>query len=233
MYNNELANERELFVASTIATHIDNSTSDIFVLTGSHAIEALTGKNLKHNDVDVNVFTDNISDSITRAESFFEHRANFIKRACFRNNRIDYVYQENCTESIFEIQFVEYSNVHEGDNGEIEYILQDEDSERVFCIPVITKPVTVNSETQEVYNFNIKSLHFAIATWALRISEIAIDQKRNVRQSDYENFMHLIKTPYNNELLRASIANHPQAPNDVIPEDVIYDALTKTQRQKI
>ena len=50
--------DTDIRIASELSESIEtDNDNDFFVLTGSYSIDALTGADIKHNDIDANIFT--------------------------------------------------------------------------------------------------------------------------------------------------------------------------------
>lgn len=64
-----------------------------------------------------------------------------------------------------------------------------------------------------------------IATWAIRISGLALQPKRPVRDSDLLHFRLLLNSGYNQDDVIRAVQRHPQMPHNIIGEDAIDMAL--------
>ena len=57
--------DTDIQIASEVSALV-GTECDFFVLTGSYSIDALTGADVKHNDIDANVFTTDIPTALGR-----------------------------------------------------------------------------------------------------------------------------------------------------------------------
>lgn len=195
----------DLQIASSLATRIDESVEDHFVLTGSYSIDILTGADIIHNDIDANVFTDDVSRSLGRAALLFK-RLPLTRQT---DSRLEYLVPHDAGETQVELQFVQYDRAEPTPAG-WDFYLPGRVHPSVI-VPVVHGAVEVDGLS---YDFLIKSLPFAIGTWALRISGVAMDQKREVRQTDLDHFLHLAARQYDSGDVMRAMVHHPQAPTD-------------------
>lgn len=204
IYNQNVSkHDRDVVLASYISKMFDEQNGDYFLLTGSYSIESLSNRNTYHNDIDVNIFTKNIQKSIGRVATNLE----LIGMRLIRHdsNRIDC--KKN--ESVVEMNFVQYDDI-EVSNG-LKFIIKKPNA-KTSEIPTTIGLLSLSDDS--TYEFRVKTLPFAIATWALRISNTALEQKRQVRESDLDNFATLTKLPYAKSQVVEAIAKHPQYPYD-------------------
>lgn len=212
--------EADLRIAADVADRINTTEGDNFILTGSYSIDLLTDAEVKHNDIDANVFTDNIQESIGRIALLLESHKNLTK-ILHTENRLEYSYVDGDRASEFELQFVQYIDAMR--HGErTDYILHSHDTDRSVIVPTVFLEADIVRSSDENYSFQVKSLEFAIATWALRISGMALNQKRQVRQSDIDHFAYLVGTTHNDDDVNFSIGHHPQMPQFTDPS-LVYD----------
>ena len=215
----------DLHLAADVAEQINAFEGDNFILTGSYSIDLLTGAEVKHNDIDANVFTDNKQESIGRAALLLgSHKS--LTKILHTDSRLEYNYVDGDRIRELELQFVEYTDVVER-SDRTDFILQSQETDRSVIVPTVFRSVDIARTSDESYLFQVKSIEFAIATWALRISGVALSQKRQVRQTDIDHFMYLIDTPHDNDGVNFSIEHHPQMPQSIDPSLVFSRALSQ------
>lgn len=209
------ARDTDLGIASGLSTQITNEHGDFFVLTGSYSIDALTQAEIVHNDIDANIFTRDIPLALARA-SFVLKNNSALQLTKQSASRLEYAQEHSHGSTQVELQFVEYAS-HIPDQTGINFVLPNQ--QKPVIIPTVMS--TMRETNGNEHTFRVKSLPFAIGTWALRISGAAQNQKREVRKTDVEHFLHLLNTPHDpKEVLRA-IQYHPQMPEDSNPADVM------------
>ena len=218
-----LQRDTDIHTTSKIASLFEGHSTDYFVLTGSYSIEALTQRDVSHNDIDANVFTPSIPDALART-SFMLHRHEITDKAieAKSSNRLEYILSDSGVEQQLEIQFVEISGVRANSEG-FDFLLPCS-TENLVVVPTVKASLTDSTDKEHV--FRVKSLPFAIATWALRISGIAQAQKRKVRQTDIDHFAFLSEAPHDIQAVLDAIKYHPQMPKDIPcnPEEVLKKA---------
>lgn len=220
--------EADLQIAARIANKIDTHKEDRFILTGSYSIDLLTGSEVKHNDIDANIFTNNIQRSIARVALLLKADDNLMP-ILDTNNRLEFSYTDRARASKLELQFIEYANAIENHNG-TDFILPKNGTDHEIIVPTIIQKTRINSITEETYEFSIKSLPYAIATWALRVSGVALSQKRQVRQTDIDHFVYLINTPHDDEAIKDAIRHHPQMPRGADVDNIINIASNYVEK---
>ena len=77
----------------------------------------------------------------------------------------------------------------------------------------------------------MKTLDYAIATWAIRISGIINVQKRPVRQTDIDHFVFLYSQPHSTDMLYKTMLNHPQM-TATDPGYVLEEALRRINSEE-
>jgi len=198
--------------------------------TGSYSIDLLTGAEVKHNDIDANVFTDNIQESIRRVALLLgSHEC--LTKTLHTDSRLEYKYANGDRISELELQFLEYEDAIERSNR-TDFILPSKDSERLVIVPTVFRSANIAITSDKAYLFQVKSLGFAIATWALRISGVALNQKRQVRQTDIDHFTYLVNTPYDIDDVNLSIEHHPQMPQAALPSLVLKNAFSFVNKER-
>ena len=197
-----------------------------FVLTGSYAVETLTGVTVNHNDMDANVLTDNLKRDLPLAVSALAGKKNFVP---FRRTgtRLEY---DVLSQSLplaprrLELQFIEVVGlVKIGDK--LEFFLKPDDNGKYARVPTVTFPLLDSYGRENL--FRIKSLPYAIATWAIRISGFAKNQKRSIEDRDLNHLRLLLNAGYDEEEVIRAINNHPQAPNG-LSANYILDKARQT-----
>lgn len=197
----------DIYTLSSINSIINAAPGMLFILTGSYAIEALTGNKMVHNDMDANIFTANIGQDLPRAAVLIDelggpkNRLHLAKKTA---DRLEYLTRPNSKQIPprgLEIQFVES-----------------------VMVPTILAKLADSSGNEFV--FRVKSLPYLIATWAIRISGSAYDPKRPVRDSDLEHLKLLLTGKYNHNDIISAMRHHPQMPKNISEEKVFDQALT-------
>jgi hypothetical protein len=217
----------DLAIAGCAAEAV-SSAEDFFVLTGSYSIEALTGGDVAHNDIDANVFTRDIPRAMASVGMQLGD-CNVLPDALqVRNanpNRLEYDVQSPVGRRALELQFVQFSDVQVHDNG-IDFTLPG-NGDREIVVPTVVRPLS--ALRGEPVNFLVKSIPFAIATWALRISGVAESQKRPVRQSDIRHFAFLLGSAHDTEEVVQVMERHPQMPDGPDAKAVLATALQQVR----
>ena len=217
----------DLHIAADVADQINAFQGDHFILTGSYSSDLLTGAEVKHNDIDANVFTDSIQESIGRV-ALFLGSSKCLTKILHTDNRLDYSYVDGDRTRELELQFVQYTDAIEY-SDRTDFILHSQETDRSVIVPTVFRRADIARTSDEYYLFQVKSLEFAIATWALRISGLALNQKRQVRQTDIDHFAYLVDTPHNNDGVNSSIEHHPQMPQSIDPSFVLSRALSQVK----
>jgi hypothetical protein len=209
-------------MAACVAEEISTTEGDSFILTGSYSIDLLTNADVTHNDVDANIFTGNIRESVGRVALILESYEKLTK-ILHTDKRLEYQYTDGERSSEIELQFVQYADAVECSDG-VDFILPSRDADREVIVPTVFRRTSIGAADGETYQFQVKTLEFAIATWALRISGVALSQKRKVRQTDIDHFAHLLNTEHTTDGVIFSIEHHPQMPQLTEPTHVLSRA---------
>ena len=211
----------DLKLLSSVNAQIDSMVGAQLVVTGSYAIEALASHQLKHEDMDANVLASNLSIDIPKVVSIMENLSmQDLKLQLFKStyDRLEYdVLLEQLDSRRLELQFVEAERVEGSEN---DYRLKDGG-----IVPTVIVPLK-NSKGQE-YLFRIKSLSYAIATWAIRISGVIENPKRQVRQSDLEHLKLLLSSSFQKEDVIFVMSHHPQMPSNMSESEVFNRAMER------
>ena len=213
----------DLNIAASVADRTTGDSLDHFVLTGSYSLELLTGSELKHNDIDANIFTENVKHSVGRIALLFEDDKRFTN-TLINDSRLEYRYDAFGRIGDLELQFHQYRDAIEND-GTVNFILPSHQDGREVIVPTIMTTADIGLRYEDEYLFRLKTLEFAIATWALRITGFASHQKRSVRQSDVDHFIHLMRTPYDTDEVIFSLEHHPQMPQSCESQRVLDEAF--------
>lgn len=193
----------DLSLASSVKNCLMPNNGDFLVLTGSYSIEAVTNApSISHNDIDMNVFTDNVDNSQASAIQ----KINGLGLSPINQSQSRLEYERGG--SLVELEFVLYHEISQGEEGPT-FKLADKNGHEVY---VSTTQATILDNEGRSHCFNVKTLPFALATWALRISGVVETQKRPVRQTDVDHFGILLQTPHDRKLVIEAIAQHPQMP---------------------
>lgn len=193
--------DADIHTLSAVNTKLGVNSDLRFVVTGSWSFEALTQAPLDHEDMDGNVIGSNSSLALERTaelmDGFKKGQGNFklFKRT---GDRLEYDIEDRR----LEIQFVE-DGTHK--------------------IPTAT--VQLRDSRNEVFDFLVKSLPYTIATWAIRLSGAAIDQKRAVRPTDIEAFKLLLTTKYDLDAVIYAMQDHPQMPKGIQGKEIFKRSL--------
>lgn len=222
---NKEQRDRDIYALSAISLKFDSSTMS-FILTGSYAIEALTGERLQHGDMDANIFTTDIARSIESSDIL-------IKELVLPDVRF-YLYKKTTDRLEYdllptlkgvdlrrlEIQFSEVKRSSKYQQTEFDLNMGGNRSAKV---PIVTAKLNDSKGTSFV--FRVKSLSYVIATWAIRISGVAKDPKRLVRQYDVDLFKLLLASGSNHDDIILKMRHHPQMPDEINEEQVFQRAM--------
>lgn len=221
---NEERRDRDIYALSEINSKI-LTLGMRFILTGSYSIEALTGNRLQHNDIDTNIFSTNLVQDLPRVTaligevSMSEYSAVLYKKT---SDRLEYDLlsaSKHADSRRLEIQFLEVVNIS-GDQ-QMEFSLKGEGKDRI-SVPTVLVPLK-DSKGKE-FIFRVKSLPYAIASWAIRVSGVTKDQKRPVRQHDLDLFKLLLLAKSSREDIILAMRYHPQMPKNKSPNEVLQIA---------
>lgn len=215
--------DNDIHIAAKVRSAIDNDSDDYFILTGSYSIEALTHGEIRHNDIDANIFTTNIHRSLGRTASLMNILELYDGAALTEqtDSRLEYLITNRAIQQKLELQFVEFTDISEKDPS-LKFIL-DNDATRPNEVPTVIK--TLEDSSGMEHAFRVKSLPYAIATWALRISGVASSQKRAVRGTDIDHFAFLLSSPHDKADVITSMNHHSQMPSGYAAEEVLSRAM--------
>lgn len=210
----------DIRVATEIALVFNNNPDDYFILTGSYSIEALTHRKVSHNDIDANIFTTEIPRALAET-SLKLYTLKLIKQT---DSRLEYLIYTPAPRKL-ELQFVKIVDII-GDMPNTEFALADKGK-----VPITSEILKDSSGTE--FSFPVKTLSYAIATWALRISNIASLQKREIRMTDINHFVFLLSTPHETADVITAITNHPQMPDNYTAEQVLSQTSANLLQRRI
>jgi len=221
----ESSRDIDLQTAVRASAALSSETGNHFILTGSYSIEALTGRSVTHNDIDANVFTMNPRSAVRGALgriglTFYDNPPNLVLHT---DTRLDYQWPEETTSQKLELQFVKVIDAREKGN-ETTFVLGNKGDQEILV------PTTIRSlrdTHNQKHDFRVKTLPYAIATWALRISGVAQNQKRAVRGTDIAHFAFLLSADYDEGDVLRAIEHHPQTPDGCSADEVLTRALAE------
>jgi len=215
----DLEKDFDIHTLTDVGIIVDEIPGSNFVVTGSYAVEALTGVPLSHNDMDSNVFTKNMWRDLPQIATQLGEQENFVlfTRTVDRleydvRNKSDLV-----TPRRLEIQFVEIADVIREDS--FKFVLRGSK----HSVPTVKAPL-IDSTGQESFLL-VKSLPYQIATWAIRISGVAENPKREVRDTDLDHLRLLLTGDFTQEDIISIMNRHPQMPKDGDPNKTLTAAL--------
>lgn len=188
------------------------------VVTGSYAIEALTGIRLYHNDIDVNIFMPSLAQGLDRARAVIrEIKTGRGQLALYKqtDDRLEFVAGTN---RMFEAQFIEGTR---SKDEPMEFVVRGEG--RSYKIP--TTPISLRDSEGREYQFQVKSLAYAIATWSIRASGLASYQKRELCGSDLDCLAGLLTLKYDHAEVLSAMKHHPQMPSGLTEDEVFAKSL--------
>lgn len=192
-----------------------------FILTGSYSIEALTGVLLEHEDIDANILS---SDTIQLKAALrkkipelelIKYRLQGVKET---PDRLEF----NLNSSGFELSFFEITSDQE-EKDVLRYTIKG-GAKGVFRIPTVL--TSLRDSHNNKYVFRVKSLSYAIATWLIRISGVLYEQKRPVRNSDFEHLSLLLAQRYKEEDILEAMRFHPQMPHQTSEKEIFCQAFS-------
>lgn len=217
--------DTDIRIASELSGSIEVS-GDFFVLTGSYSIDALTGADVKHNDIDANVFTKALPVALGRVAALLQARTGDMELTKRTDTKLEYLRSHRYGSTQLEMQFVQYDGLQRNANS-LDFTLPYK-GDHESIVPIVQAGLR-ETDGHEHYFF-VKSLPFAIGTWALRISGVALDQKREVRESDIRHYAFLAAMPHDKTETLNAIRHHPQMPDNYNAADVLdmsYEILAR------
>ena len=187
------------------------------IVTGSYAIEALTGSSVGHGDIDTNIFTKNIGVTLPQIASLLAQRDGIaLYKRC--DNRLEYdVSYEGSLSTRLEIQFVEFARKEKRGNLE-RFVLIDEDGNDSI-VPIAR--ITMFNSADKKLLLRVKSLPYAVATWVIRVSGIAKAPKRQVTERDWGHLRLLVANCTEQEEILTAMDYHPQMPKGVLATEIL------------
>lgn len=190
---------------------IDNKFKRIrgtkFILTGSYAIEALTGQKTFHEDIDANILTNDISKTLPRVDLKIKQISGLE------------VYKKTPDK-------LEYDVLPSIDRTSIKKLeFQFHKYSKESNVPTVLASLT-DSKGKD-FLFRVKSLPYVIATWSIRISGLATNPLRELKNSDLEQFRLLLSCKHNTDDVLRMIRKHPQSPIGVDAIKVLEQSIMK------
>lgn len=208
--------DTDILIASELSDSIETD-NDFFVLTGSYSIDALTGADVKHNDIDVNIFTKDLPVALGRVATLLQVRTDDMRLTKQADTRLEYLCSHRYGATQVEMQFVQYDGLKRNTDS-FDFILPYKGSHESI-VPIVRAELRETDGHE--HSFFVKSLPFAIGTWALRISGVALDQKREVRESDIRHFAFLAAMPHDKAETLSAIQHHPQMSDNHSAADIL------------
>lgn len=217
--NTTTPNQRDIDIriASSMDTYVKNE-GDFFVLTGSYSIDALTGADVNHNDIDSNIFTTDIPVAMGRIATTLELHEPSMELIKKTDNRLEYLHPHQHGSTPVEMQFIQYDSISQRTDGSVDFALPSVSGHDVI-VPAVEAGLSEANGYE--HKFLVKTLPFAIATWALRVSGVALSQKRAVRESDVRHFAFLASMPHDRVETVEAMRHHPQMPSDCNAHEVL------------
>lgn len=223
--------DTDLLTLDIVKNELSQSPGINFVVSGSYAIEALTGTAIEHNDMDTNVFADKLTQAMIIAPALLsKHQPDKMGFLLHKqtDDRLEYDVRRTSQSSShtrrLEIHLVEATKV-----GMNVFNLNDERKNKISQVTLVE--AEMKDSNGKVYLFQVKSLAYSLATWALRISDMATSQIRSVRDSDLEYFSLLLKQGATLSDVIYAMRLHPQMPDRVDPENIYKSALANLEKK--
>lgn len=231
-YHFETLRGADICLLSRIGSLVDRLEDSYFILTGSHAIEAVTGIQLAHNDMDANVFCSDIEAAVSDTYELIRQNdlscanLSLYKRT---DDRLEYVSKllranGEITRTL-ELQFIPIVGLKRETGGNIT-AFQVQGAQKVYDVPTVRIPL--KSATRRGSMFSVKSREFLIATWAIRLSGLAKNPKRGSRESDIYHLRLLLTGEYDREEVISLMKQHPQLPDDADTKLIFQQTLLCT-----
>lgn len=222
----EKENDTDFILLSRITNVIEQLPSRFVIVTGSCAIDSLTGVKLVHEDMDANILSSSGSSDIPKVASIIqEHGLQGFSFSCHRAtaDRLEYdvTAPPYGKPKRLEFKFIKFSGSSQDDHG-VHFQVPGQIGIE-YSIPTVLVSSRTSSGTDIL--IRSKSLDYMIATWALRISGFAQNALRPVRQSDIMQLRLLLAAHYDSTSVEKAIATHVQAPKDIIPNQILNNAI--------
>lgn len=213
----------DIKVLFAVRNKVETYTGVHFILTGSYSIEALTGSSVFHNDMDANVFVRDLEQTQSSMATSLSSLS-FLSRKAVRPSYLEY----DVTHAEGPARLLELNLLA------VEQLTPDifqlkKPSDRIVEIPTEVRTLTLLSG--EEIPFRVKSLSYAIASWALRLSGLLTTQKRPVRKSDLDHFRKLLQQNYEYKNVLGIMSKHPQMEDHLEIEDVFNNALARLEKE--
>lgn len=201
--------DADIHLLSSISNKIKRIGGVKFVLTGSYAIEALTGQKSFHDDIDANILAKDISDSLPKVAKKI---VNVSGLATYKqtSDRLEYDILPSLNRPTTKKLEFQFHQIEQSNN-----------------IPTVFAPLT--DSKGKIFLFRVKSLPYVIATWSIRISGLATNPLRELKTSDLEQYKLLLSCEHNINDVLLLITNHPQAPIGVDSTQIFENSIKKLQ----
>jgi hypothetical protein len=203
-----------------------------FLVSGSYAIEALTHAPIDHGDMDTNIFTPNLPNTKIVAIALLDNillSTGILQPYKQISDRLEYDVITTIKSEIprkLEIHLIEA--LAESATQSDTFILTTSKSHKISQVNLVD--VSLKDSTGKGHFFKVKSLAYSLATWAIRISGLAKNQLRPVRDSDLECFELLLSQEFSSEEVSFAIEHHPQVPENAKSEEIFQVAKNILKR---
>ena len=189
-----------------VATLVPNAH---FLVTGSLAVEALTQKPRPHVDLDINVFVPSVTPAKDAYAALLTHKPTPVGPLAVYKTSPDRLEYDTSYGRRLELRFIKASHISgEGSDKTFQIF----EYNRYSLVP--TTMANLLDEAHGLVPFRVKSLAYALATWALRISGHARNPLRAIRDSDREVLGTLMQVEHGDAEVVRAMAAHPQAPEE-------------------
>lgn len=228
MVNEKLVHQRDtdLHVLHTVSNIIDSHAGMRFIVTGSYSIEALTGQVATHNDIDGNVFTHRLGEawSVVRGLDCRRIGSLSLQLVQEKSDGLNFVLAPEIGQgSARDLEFRFIETVKPSQDDLQIFRLINRSGEELFEVP--TETALLKDSHGREYWFRVKALSYAIATWAIRLSGVLPNQRRPVRDTDFEHFGILLRQQYQQDEVIRAIKYHPQMVDGISEIEVYNMAL--------
>ncbi len=195
-----------------------------FVVTGSHAVQLLTGEELYHNDLDANMFVrsgmalDQVERLISLVNQDSSTSFTLLKKT---DDRLEYdvVSLENDRPRRVELQIISIDRWTRRELKDYyDLVVGINSSGREVIVPI-------TAVSKSGFIFRVKTLPYLIATWVIRLSGLALNPKRAIRDSDIEHIRLLLEQGYSYDEVVAAMRCHPQMPSNYSEEEIFQRAM--------
>ncbi len=214
--------DNDIHTLAAINSEFSKLRSMSFLISGSYAIDALTHSPINHGDMDSNVFAPNLPEARSATLALLDDiqlSTGNLQLYKQTPDRLEYDIEtpaQSANPRRLEIHLIEA--VPEFTYQPNTYILADSKNRRVSRVSLVD--INLKDSTGKDYLFKVKSLAYTIATWAIRISGVAQNQLRPVKESDLYFFSLLLAQRFTLTEVCSAIELHPQRSENKGPEEV-------------